>query len=273
MSLENILYVFNQKEPTNASQRLVLLVLADMSNAENETWPGIALIAQRASMSERCVHYSIKALKTAGLIDINQGGKYRGDSNTYVILKRSDSTPKIGVSPGANGVVMGANCAVTGANGAPVGVQTVQSTGANGAPHPSGNPNILTLSEPGAGPDGQRPTSLSVAQVYFVSEGGIEADAAAFFDHYEMNGWKIKGGGKVVSWHAAARRWVRTNRAPLAGSSGPKNFGGGGAGAASTHTFGVTPASRELNKLLNDPNWTGGITPDPHRSASDGAAA
>ena len=252
MSLDNITYVFNQAEPSNPCQRLVLLVLADMANHDNEAWPGIALITRKASISERSVHYAVKGLLEGGFITVKLGGNYRGDSNTYVISRKS-----------------------TGANLAPVGVQTVQSTGANLAPHPSGNPNLLTLSEPTAKPDGQRPSDLSVAQLFFVSRHSTEAHAEEFYDHYERCGWKLNTGRALVSWHAAARTWIREaiRRAALSGHSGPKNFGGGGAGAASTPSFGVTPASSELNKLLNDPNWTGGIVPDPHGSASDGAAA
>ena len=281
MSLDNITYVFNQAEPSNPCQRLVLLVLADMANHDNEAWPGIALITRKASISERSVHYAVKGLLEGGFIAVKLGGNYRGDSNTYVISRKSTGAnlAPVGVqtvqSTGANGAVTGANGAVTGANLAPVGVQTVQSTGANLAPHPSGNPNLLTLSEPTAKPDGQRPSDLSVAQLFFVSRHSTEAHAEEFYDHYERCGWKLNTGRALVSWHAAARTWIREaiRRAALSGHSGPKNFGGGGAGAASTPSFGVTPASSELNKLLNDPNWTGGIVPDPHGSASDGAAA
>jgi hypothetical protein len=274
MSLDNIIYVFNQAEPSNPCQRLVLLVLADMANHDNEAWRGIALLTRKSSLSERSVHYAIKGLQKGGFIEVKVGGNYRGDSNTYVICRKSTGAnlAPVGVQTVQS---TGANGAVTGANGAPVGVQTVQSTGANLAPHPSGNPNLLTLSEPTGRPDGQRPSDLSIAQLFFVSHHSTEAHAEEFYDHYERCGWKLNTGRALVSWHAAARSWIReaVRRAALPGQSGPKNFGGSGAGAASTYTLGVTPASPELNKLLNDPNWTGGIVPDPDRSASDETAA
>jgi hypothetical protein len=256
MSLDNITYVFNQAEPSNPCQRLVLLVLADMANHDNESWPGIALIARKASISERSVHYAIKGLQSGGFIEVKMGGNYRGDSNTYVISRKSTGAnlaPILGGLPGANGAVTGANGAVTGANLAPVGVQTVQSTGANLAPHPSGNPNLLTLSEPTGRPDGQRPSDLSIAQLFFVSHHSTEAHAEEFYDHYERCGWKLNTGRALVSWHAAARSWMReaVRRAALAGHSGPKNFGSGGGASSSNYTAGVTAAAPALNALLN----------------------
>lgn len=38
--------------------------------------------------------------------------------------------------------------------------------------------------------------------------GYCHLQAHKFFNHYESNGWKQKGGNKIVSWRAAANMWV-----------------------------------------------------------------
>jgi hypothetical protein len=99
-----------------------------------------------------------------------------------------------------------------------------------------------------------RPLDLAETKTFFVAQAATELEAEAFFDFYEASGWKMNTGRPLASWHAAARRWIRTNRTrTVAASSGPKNFGSGGASVASP----------ELNKLLNDPTWAGGAYPAP----------
>lgn len=99
-----------------------------------------------------------------------------------------------------------------------------------------------------------RPRDLAETKAFFVAQTATEAEAEAFFDFYEASGWKMNTGRPLVSWHAAARRWIRTDRARASTApSGPKNFGSSPASV-------VSP---ELNKLLNDPTWTGGAYPAP----------
>ena len=125
------------------------------------------------------------------------------------------------------------------------------------------------IREEGLQSDGLRPAALADAQAFFVAQQATASEAESFFDFYETSGWKMNTGRPLASWHAAARRWIRTNRARAsAAPSGPKNFGSGGAGSSSNPTFGVTTASPALNALLNDPNWTGGPIPDPHATAT-----
>ncbi|MGV2332942.1 MAG UNVERIFIED_CONTAM: hypothetical protein LVR18_02030 [Planctomycetaceae bacterium] len=62
----------------------------------------------------------------------------------------------------------------------------------------------------------------------FAREHGLRFDAAAFFDHFEANGWKVGGKAPMKDWKAAVRNWVR--REPQF-SGGPRGSAGGPAGS------------------------------------------
>lgn len=53
----------------------------------------------------------------------------------------------------------------------------------------------------------ERPDSLK-AVVDFMVDPEMGAN---FWDYYESNGWKVGGKTPMKNWHAAARRWIRTN--------------------------------------------------------------
>jgi len=51
------------------------------------------------------------------------------------------------------------------------------------------------------------PPTLDEIKAYAM---GLEKfDIDAFIDHYEMSGWKMSNGNKLVSWQAAVRMWIR----------------------------------------------------------------
>lgn len=52
------------------------------------------------------------------------------------------------------------------------------------------------------------PPSLDEVKVFF-SKGNFTSDPAAFYDHYEANGWVQRGGKPIKNWQAAARQWER----------------------------------------------------------------
>lgn len=282
MSIKLMTLVLKRPEPSDPIQRFVLLVLADQANDHlGKCWPSVLQISQRTKLSERSVQRAIRSLQNAGWIDIVDGGIREGRrrANDYFVHRKAvNRAAPTGATPLPHGCHTDTppvpDSHPTGATQSKIPVPDSHPPGATQTPQSSYNPNKPTLIQPGE-PDGQRPSDLSIAQLFFVNHHSTEAHAEEFYDHYERNGWTLNTGRAVVSWHAAARTWIReaVRRAALPGHSGPKNFSGGGAGAASTPSFGVTPASSELNKLLNDPNWTGGIIPDPHQSAFDGAAA
>ena len=85
-----------------------------------------------------------------------------------------------------------------------------------------------------------RPKDASEVAGY-ITEAGLPlaaADASAFFDHYQSNGWKV-GRAAMKDWRAAVRNWARRPFSSPGSSGGgaagprPKKTpeGGGGAGA------------------------------------------
>ncbi|MBR4552866.1 MAG: hypothetical protein IKO20_04000 [Bacteroidaceae bacterium] len=53
-----------------------------------------------------------------------------------------------------------------------------------------------------------KPPTLDEVQAY-CEENSIIMDAAAFYDHYTSNGWKVSGRAAMKDWKAAARNWAR----------------------------------------------------------------
>ncbi|GHV11683.1 hypothetical protein AGMMS49938_02810 [Fibrobacterales bacterium] len=54
------------------------------------------------------------------------------------------------------------------------------------------------------------PHSFEEVRQYFVALGKPE-QAAAFYDHFQSNGWLVSGKAKMKDWQAAARNWVRNS--------------------------------------------------------------
>jgi Helix-turn-helix domain len=70
--------------PSDRSQRLLLLALADSADDEGFCWPGTALLAGKVSMSVRTVLRALKSLENDGWIRINRKAHHR-KGNTYEI--------------------------------------------------------------------------------------------------------------------------------------------------------------------------------------------
>jgi DNA-binding transcriptional ArsR family regulator len=145
MSIEVMTKVWKTSLPTG--EKMVLLVLADHANDDgSDSWPGIATIARKASMSERTVQRHLGALQDAGLITITrQGGgnkKTRDDRrpNRYDIDLKAVYGVTICHSDKQDGVtnepVRGDNRDVTGCHLGRHGVTAV-------SPYPSLEPSLL----------------------------------------------------------------------------------------------------------------------------------
>lgn len=52
------------------------------------------------------------------------------------------------------------------------------------------------------------PPTLDEVQAY-CEANSIIMDAAAFYDHFTSNGWKVSGRAAMKDWKAAARNWAR----------------------------------------------------------------
>lgn len=58
--------------PLTATQKLVLLAMADWSNDEGICWPSIAKLASKTSLSERGLRKVIRSLEELGLVDTEE---------------------------------------------------------------------------------------------------------------------------------------------------------------------------------------------------------
>jgi hypothetical protein len=79
-------------------------------------------------------------------------------------------------------------------------------------------PPALGFAKPSKKPANARkpapaPPTLAEVQAYAATQptGGPEAsaEAAAFFDHFQSNGWRVGGKTPMVDWQAAFRGWLR----------------------------------------------------------------
>jgi Helix-turn-helix domain len=79
-----------------ASQKIVLLALADCADEEGHCWPGIASLCMKASKSERTVQAMLGELEVAGHITRNQ---VPGKGCKYVVHPRKSRTPAESAPP------------------------------------------------------------------------------------------------------------------------------------------------------------------------------
>lgn len=107
MSVHVLSWVFQHSE-AEASERLVLLVLANFADDKGLSWPGIPRIAREARLSERQVQRCLRNLEKAGSIVTHVNGapdNRQPDNrrtNAYRIVHRgdtSDTSEPLGVTP------------------------------------------------------------------------------------------------------------------------------------------------------------------------------
>jgi hypothetical protein len=75
MSIRMMTRVWDDKTITSATERLVLLALADYSNDDGKSWPSIARIAERSLITERALYRVLARLKAAGKVAIQSGAE------------------------------------------------------------------------------------------------------------------------------------------------------------------------------------------------------
>lgn len=66
------------------------------------------------------------------------------------------------------------------------------------------------------------PPTLEDVQAYCESNS-IIMDAAAFYDHFTSNGWKVSGRAAMKDWKAAARNWARRENQYKQNNNGTNN--------------------------------------------------
>lgn len=194
MSIEVSSHVW--KHSKQAGSRLLLLVaLADYTNAEGIAWPSIRSLCQRTRMSERYVQNMIRDLQAAGEIEII---RREGSSNVFRVI-----------------------CAPPNPE-APQGCTIVHPP-----PEPGSTPGVkraapITIMEPSREPlsipNGKRQKvskaprnkpstpSLSEAVIYGKSIGLPTHEGERFWNYHEAREW-IVGDTPVRNWKAKMQYW------------------------------------------------------------------
>jgi hypothetical protein len=175
-----------------ASQKIVLLALADQANDEGYCWPAIPTIARRCSRSERTIFAMLLELETGGHLSRRQR---TGTSTVYIIHPDS--------------LAGGENLAPP-ANFAPIPLQELHPTPANLAPKPSMNHQGTTIfgkkpKNKSQFPDGFEPimTGLTKEAVDNWPAHRIKHELAQFADYHKSRG------SLMLDWQAAWRTWAR----------------------------------------------------------------
>ncbi len=70
MSFRAVTWAFDRVRGLSATEKLVLLALAEFANDDNETWRSREMLAQRAECSTKTVQRTVRSLREAGLIEI-----------------------------------------------------------------------------------------------------------------------------------------------------------------------------------------------------------
>ena len=86
MSVKALTWAFEQ--PINATEKVVLLALADHANEDGLCWPSISLLVKRAHVGERTVQRAIQSLEDAGFIARERRVRENGSdtSNLYRLI-------------------------------------------------------------------------------------------------------------------------------------------------------------------------------------------
>lgn len=137
MSVKALTWAFDQ--PISATDKVVLLALADHANDRGECWPSVSLLMQRAYVGERTVQRALQSLEDGGFIVRERRQRENGSdtSNLYRLIFTK-------VSHGVSAGVSGDQCGSGGVNLAPhpkkggvtgTGGEGVTQTGGEGGLH------------------------------------------------------------------------------------------------------------------------------------------
>jgi hypothetical protein len=121
MSLDATVWAWNQK--VKATQKLVLLSLADRAGENHDCWPSIERLVENTGLDRKTVIKVIKEMVDLGLIHSQK--KAFGRSNTYTLIGITEHTRSSHkVSQGINSTKNGTN-ANSPKNGTPIVPETV----------------------------------------------------------------------------------------------------------------------------------------------------
>lgn len=80
MSVKLVKWAIRQQ--LTATQKLVLIVLAEHGDKDGRCFPGQALLSRETSLTERAVREAIKVLREVGLIDVQRRTFFKGGSTS-----------------------------------------------------------------------------------------------------------------------------------------------------------------------------------------------
>lgn len=174
-----------------ASQKIVLLALADCANDDGHCWPGMATLAAKCSKSERTVQGMIAQLEKDGHLSRNQ---VPGKGCNYYIHPRKSCTPAE-TAPRKN-------CAKP--------PQNLRHTPAKSAPKPSKNHQEPSKTK-NALPANWHPLEFSTGSkcreiIDGWPPGELEMQIEHFTAHHRANG------NKFNDWQDAWKTWVINSR-------------------------------------------------------------
>jgi hypothetical protein len=96
MSVRAMAAVWDHSEAPNLIVLMVALVLADHADHDGLVWLSVASVENQARVSRASAYRALHTLEDLGeLVRVRQGGKGRGDTNTYR-LALVDNLPKRG---------------------------------------------------------------------------------------------------------------------------------------------------------------------------------
>ena len=149
MSIQAMAWAMSQQAVTNASERHVLLCLANYADEQGRgAFPSVARLVRDTGLSERTIQYKLSSLEQQGILS---------SGNRAVVaayITRPDHRPSvydINMGRGATtapGIERGANDNTTGCKQQQNGVQTTTERGAPVAPDTSLEPSIEPSIEP-----------------------------------------------------------------------------------------------------------------------------
>jgi len=98
MSVKIMAAVFD-REDLDASERLVMLCLADHADDDGVCYPSVARLCKRSSLSERTVQGTIKKLIARGFLSVEYGGGRSGTNRFTVRANPAASAPPQNLHP------------------------------------------------------------------------------------------------------------------------------------------------------------------------------
>ena len=190
----------------NSGRKLVLMMLADISDDSGRCFPSYQHLADVCEMSRRSVITHILNLQEKGLLTITHRklkGELINSSNIYHLTLEQASKP---YETGSENSALGSEMVALGSETVALGGSEMVA------------PITYHSSEPINEPIKEKahfikPLLSDVSQYmanYSKSQNITFDDFLPdnFFDYYESNGWK-RGNHEIKDWQATARGWVR----------------------------------------------------------------